>query len=125
MNKTYTIVADTNGTEVRADDLVSQPDSRDFRDAWVLDGAVISEDMDLSREILRTEIRAAGEPLLAAEDVAYICADEAGDGAAKRASVARKKALRDAPALLAIDAATTIDELRTAWPADLLGNYHE
>ena len=54
MNKTYTIVADTNGTEVRADDLVSQPDSRDFRDAWVLDGAAISEDMDLSREILRT-----------------------------------------------------------------------
>jgi hypothetical protein len=125
MNKTYTIVADTNGTGVRADDLVSQPDSRDFRDAWVLDGAAISEDMDLSREILRTEIRAAREPLLAAEDVAYIRADEVGDEAAKRASVARKQALRDAPALLAIDAATTIDELRTAWPANLFGDYHE
>ena len=57
--------------------------------------------------------------------MAYIRADEVGDEAAKRTSVARKQALRDAPALLAIDAATTIDELRTAWPADLLGNYHE
>jgi hypothetical protein len=46
---------------------------------------------------------------------------EADDATAKAASVTKKNALRDAPAAQAITDATTIDELKAAWNASLLG----
>lgn len=71
----------------------------------------ISIDMDKAREIHRENIRRDRAPLMAALDVAYQRADEAGDSAAKADVVARKKVLRDLPADPRIDAAQTADDL--------------
>ena len=44
------------------------------------------------------------------------------DSTAKAAAIAKKSALRDAPAASAITDATTIAELKAAWDADVLGD---
>ena len=44
------------------------------------------------------------------------------DASAKTASVAKKTALRDAPADAAINAATDIAGLKAAWDTDVLGD---
>ena len=97
------------------------PADRMFRDAWVLDGTVITEDVDAARDIFKDKVRETRKPLLEAEDVVYMKAMEADDSDAKTASVNQKNALRDAPAASAISSATTIAELKAAWPTDLLG----
>ena len=48
--------------------------------------------------------------------------DEADDADAKTASVAKKKALRDAPAASAIGSADTIAKLKAAWDTSVLGD---
>jgi hypothetical protein len=78
--------------------------------------------MASAKTIFRDKVREVRKPLLDAEDVVYMKALEADDATAKAASVARKAALRDAPAAAAIDAATTIVELKAAWDADTLGD---
>ena len=47
---------------------------------------------------------------------------EAGDSSAQSASVAKKKALRDAPAAKAITDADTIAKLKAAWDTSTLGD---
>ncbi len=47
---------------------------------------------------------------------------EAGDSSAQAASVAKKKALRDAPAAKAITDADTIAKLKAAWDTSVLGD---
>ena len=61
-------------------------------------------------------------PLLDAEDVVYMKALEADDADAKSASVAKKTALRDAPAASAINAASDIAGLKAAWDTSVLGD---
>ena len=97
------------------------PADRMFRDAWVLDGTVITEDVDAARDIFKDRMRETRKPLLEAEDVVYMKALETDDTDAKAASVTKKTALRDVTAASAISSATTIDELKAAWPTDLLG----
>jgi len=98
------------------------PQNRMFRNAWVLNGTVISEDIDAARNIFRDKIREVRKPLLEAEDVIYMKALEADDSDAKTASATKKQNLRDAPAASAITSATTIAELKAAWDTNLLGS---
>jgi|TARA_R110002167_G_scaffold276509_2_gene482473 hypothetical protein len=70
---------------------------------------------------------AAGEVPIAnlnidAEDIVYMRALEGADAAAQAASIAVKKALRDAPADSAIANASTITNLKAAWDTDVLGD---
>lgn len=118
----FTTIVDKDGNEKRADELTGQPGDRLFRDAWLLSGSVISEDLDKAKELFKDKIREVRGPLLTAEDVVYMKALEADDATAKAASVTKKQALRDAPAAAAIDAATDIAGLKAAWDADLLGD---
>ena len=97
------------------------PTDRMFRNAWVLGGTVITEDVDAARAIFKDKVRETRKPLLEAEDVVYMKALETDDTDAKAASVTKKTALRDATSASAISSATTIDELKAAWPTDLLG----
>jgi hypothetical protein len=82
---------------------------------------MINVNMDKARDIHREKIRAARNPKLAAKDVDFMRAVEAGDTDTQATVAAEKQALRDATAAAAIDAATTPDELKAAWDADLLG----
>jgi len=118
-----TNIVDKNGVTVDAS-TVTKPSDRHFRGAWVVDSdkKVISEDMTEAKKIFQEKIREIRKPLLEAEDVVYMKALEADDASAKTASVAKKKALRDAPAAKAITDADTITKLKAAWDTSVLGD---
>jgi hypothetical protein len=116
-----TYIVDKDGNQIDAS-TATVPSDRHFRGAWSLNGSVISEDMTKAKEIFKDKIREVRGPLLEAEDVIYMKALEADDSAAKTASVAKKTALRDAPAAAAIGSATTITELKAAWDTNVLGD---
>ena len=92
------------------------PAERTFRDGWEsnADTGVISVNMAKAKDIWRDKIRAAREEPLKALDTAYMKALESGSSTTQ--IVADKQALRDAPALASIDAATTPDELKAIQP---------
>ena len=116
-----TYIVDKDGNSIDAS-TATVPSDRHFRDAWTLNGKVISEDMTKAKEIFKDKIREVRTPLLAAEDVVYMKALEAADSTAQAASVAKKKALRDAPAASAIGSADTIAKLKAAWDTSVLGD---
>ena len=116
-----TYIVDKDGNQIDAAS-ATVPSDRHFRGAWSLDGKVISEDMTAAKVIFKDKIREVRAPLLEAEDVVYMKALEADDASAKTASVAKKKALRDAPAASAITDADTIAKLKAAWDTSVLGD---
>jgi len=119
MATTYIVDKDGNQADASA---VTMPADRHFRGAWSLSGSVISEDMDAAKAIFKNKVREVRNPLLDAEDVVYMKALEADDASAKSASVAKKTALRDAPAASAISSASDIAALKAAWDTSVLGD---
>jgi hypothetical protein len=116
-----THIVDKDGTKIEVTGSTTVPTDRHFRDAWSVTGTVISEDLATAKEIFKDKIREVRTPLLAAEDVVYMKALEADNASAKTASVAKKVALRNAPASSAITGATTIAVLKAAWDTATLG----
>ena len=116
-----TNIVDKDGNSISASD-ATVPSDRHFRGAWSLSGKTISEDLAEAKKIFQDKIREVRTPLLAAEDVVYMKALEAGDSSAQSASVTKKKALRDAPAASAISSADTIAKLKAAWDKSTLGD---
>jgi len=76
-------------------------------------------DMAKAREIHKTKIREARTPLLSALDVEFQKAQETS--ADTSAIVAKKNALRDAPADSEIDSASDADALKAQSKTDILG----
>ena len=118
---TKTYVTDKDGAVADAS-TITVPSDRHFRNAWKLNGSVMAEDMTEAKKIFQEKIREVRKPLLQAEDVAYMMALEASDASKKDASIAKKKALRDAPAASAISSADTIAKLKAAWDTSTLGD---
>ena len=116
-----TNIVDKDGNSISASD-ATVPSDRHFRGAWSLSGKTISEDLAVAKTIFKDKVREARTPLLAAEDVVYMKALEGADTDAQAASVAKKKALRDAPAASAISSADTIAKLKAAWDTSTLGD---
>ena len=116
-----TYIVDKDGNQIDAAS-ATVPSDRHFRGAWSLDGKVISEDMTAAKVIFKDKIREVRKELLEKEDVVYMKALEADDADAKTASVAKKNALRDAPAASAITSADTIAKLKAAWDTSVLGD---
>ena len=77
-------------------------------------------DMAKAKEIHKTNIRAARTPKLQELDVEFQKALETS--ADTSAIVAKKQALRDAPADSGIASASTADELKAHWKTDILGD---
>ena len=82
--------------------------------------SIIKTDMTKAKEIHKTNIRVAREPKLAALDVDFQRALEAGTDTAS--IVSKKQALRDAPADSAIAAAKSEAELKAQWNKTILGD---
>ncbi len=80
----------------------------DFFDAWEQTNGVVTVNLNKAKEVTKRRLRAEREPLLAAQDVAFQRALEAGQPTT--AIVAEKQRLRDVPTLA--DACTTLAELR-------------
>ena len=76
-------------------------------------------DMAKAREIHKTNIRTARTPKLAELDVEFQKALETG--ASTTDIVAKKQALRDAPADAGIASASDADALKAQWKTDILG----
>lgn len=110
---TYTVVEDS-----------IIPSDRTFRASWVQVGigttATVSEDMTKAREIHKTNIRTVREPLLTALDVEFQKAQETSAGITT--IVAKKQALRDAPAASGISTAANATELKAQWDTSILGS---
>ena len=111
-------IIDKDGNEIAVAS-ATVPSDRHFRNAWSLDGTVITEDLAAAKVIFKNEIREVRKPLLEAQDVAYMKALETS--ADTTAIVANKQKLRDAPAAAAITNADTIAKLKAAWDTTLLG----
>ena len=77
-------------------------------------------DMAKAREIHKTNIRTARTPKLQELDIEFQKAQETS--ADTSAIVAKKQALRDAPADSGIASASTADELKAQWKTDILGD---
>ena len=77
-------------------------------------------DMAKAREIHKTKIREARGPKLAELDIEFQKALE--PGASTTDIVAKKQALRDAPADSGIAAASDTDGLKAQWKTDILGS---
>ena len=77
-------------------------------------------DMAKAREIHKTKIREARIPKLAELDVEFQKALETG--ASTTDIVAKKQALRDAPADSGIASASDADALKAQWKTDILGS---
>jgi len=107
-----TYIVDKDGNQIDAS-TATVPANRDFRGAWTLSGSVISEDLTKAKEIFADKVREARKPLLEALDTDFMKAQETGADTTQ--IVADKQALRDAPT--AGDSATTIAELKAAWPS--------
>ena len=76
-------------------------------------------DMAKAREIHKNNIRSASQPLLEAVDIEFQKALETG--ASTTDIVAKKQALRDAPADSGITSAADTDALKAQWKTDILG----
>ena len=76
--------------------------------------------MAVAKEIHKTNIRNARTPKFAELDIEYQKALETG--ASTTDIVAKKQALRDAPADSAIDAATDESGLKAQWNTSILGD---
>jgi hypothetical protein len=118
---TKSMISDKDGNSADASK-ITMPKNRDFRGAWTLEGDVMKEDLSVAKELFKSKIKEARTPLLASEDVAFMMALENDDASARAASVAKKKALRDATKASAIDAASSIKELTAAWDTSVLGD---
>ena len=77
-------------------------------------------DMAKAKEIHKTNIRNVRESKLAALDVDFQRALEVGSETTS--IVAKKQALRDAPAAAGITTATTTEELKAQWDTSILGD---
>ena len=95
------------------------PQDRTFREAWVCSNGSIKTDMIKARAIHMDRIRAARDEKLAALDVPWMKAVEAGDSAAQAAIVGQKKQLRDIPQTLDLTEARTAGALQAIWPETL------
>ena len=80
---------------------------------------IIKTDMAKAKEIHKTNIRTARASKLAELDIEFQKAQETG--ADTSAIVAKKNALRDAPADSGIAAASDTDALKAQWKTDILG----
>ncbi len=92
------------------------PAERTFRDGWEAnsDTGVISVNISKAKDIWRDKIRQARVKPLEDLDTAYMKALETSADTTQ--IIADKQALRDAPALSSIDAASTLDELVAIQP---------
>jgi len=101
-------------------DRANIPADASYRQAWRFDkGTGFSHDMTVAREIHLHNLRAVRAQALQDLDGEWMKAFATGNRQEAEAIEAKRQALRDAPTTLNIDKATTIEELKAAWPDEL------
>ena len=100
------------------------PTDQSFRDSWEgvavgTSSVYVQHNMVKAIEIHKKNIRNTREPLLSALDVDFQIALETS--ADTSTIVAKKQALRDAPAASGISTSTSITQLKAQWDTSILG----
>ena len=95
------------------------PTDRSFRDAWKQNDKTIETDIDKAREIHKTNIREVRTSKLQELDIEFQKAQETSADTSD--IVAKKQALRDAPAAAGISTAATETDLKAQWNTSILG----
>jgi len=109
-----------NDTAVGEFDELDAPTDRTFRNAWEVSDNVIEVNMDKAKVIHMDVIRVERNKELAAKDITFMRAVEAGDASAQSAIGTEKQVLRDLPATF--DLTTGVDtpeKLKVKWPTEL------
>lgn len=99
---------DTPSHSIIVDTTDLPQEDNDFFNAWELANGVVTVNLTKAKEITKARLRAEREPLLAAQDVLYMRALEAGSDVS--AIVAEKQRLRNVTDLA--NACTTTAQLR-------------
>ncbi len=94
------------------DNSILPGDDNDFFNSWEQTNGVVTVNFNKAREQTKTRLRAVREPLLAAQDILFQRALEAGSPTT--AIVAEKQRLRDVTDL--VDSCTTTTQLRNLHP---------
>ncbi len=94
------------------------PNTREFRDAWIINNKVIEHDLEKAKAIQLFRIRAARQPKLQELDVKYSIALESGDKELMTAIVQQKQALRDITEPLKNAQLSTIDDVKKFSPKE-------
>ena len=81
---------------------------------------IITTDISKAKEIHKAKIRQARIPKLAEQDIEFQKALETSSDTS--AIVAKKQALRDAPAAAGISTAVTETDLKAQWDTSILGD---
>lgn len=103
------------GVDIHIVGLDQIPEDRYFRNAWLHDNeGKVNIDMEKAVEIHKDKLREERAPMLAALDLEYMRADEAGDSQKKLDIVQKKNALRDITNHPEILSAATPEELKMA-----------
>ena len=110
----------TNIQECNVDDL---PSRGSFRAAWTQTGDAQTVDMGKARAIKTDQIRPERNKKLAALDIDYIRADEAGNTDKKQSIATVKQKLRDLPETIqsdlnALDTPDALEKFTPTWPTE-------
>ncbi len=106
-----------NGVTCEAVLTADIPTDGTFRNAWVQDGANIKIDMPKARVIHMDRIRVARDKKLEETDKIILRDEEQGKDTT--ALKAERQRLRDLPQTFSLGKATTPEELKVMWPAEL------
>lgn len=93
------------------------PSDRTFRNAWEKDDVAIKVNMDKAKIIHMDRIREVRDKELKFLDINILLLEDMEQPVVDQRK--RRQTLRDLPATFDLTKATTPDELKTLWPADL------
>jgi hypothetical protein len=97
--------------------LASSLPTREFRDAWTVDGGI---DLDKAKNIWRNKIRVVRDKKLKELDIKWMKAMERGDIRVAESIASEKQVLRNLPDREEISRAETLEELKKFWPSVLV-----
>lgn len=108
------------GNDIRDAASVNTLSDRTFREAWQFAGSAVEVDLALAKEIHKDILRMERAPIMQELDVEYMVALEKGQSTLGIAS--KKQSLRDVTNDPRIDAASSVDELKSLTLTFLVGD---
>lgn len=99
-------------------DQATLPKTREFRDAWTVNGTV---DIEKAKEVWKNKIRSVRNKRLQDLDIEWMKAMEKGQTTIASAISADKQVLRDITKREELTKAKTVEEIKAFWPKILEG----
>lgn len=108
-----------DAVDIKIIEEIDLPSDRTFRNAWTYDGQRVCVDMPKARTLHLDRIRQARKPVLDQLDKDWMRAMGQRKQAEADTIEAQRQVLRNLPQTLDLTQATTAEELKAIWPAEL------